>query len=57
MHPVAGWWKAKKLLQDGLPTVRFALIIEIDAENVEVDLYTEVQTSVAAMAAAQVIET
>jgi len=57
VHPVAGWWKAKKLLQDGLPTVRFALIIEIDAENVEVDLYTEVQTSVAAMAAAQVIET
>lgn len=55
VHPVAGWWKAKKLLQDGLPTVRFALIVEIDAEDVDVDLYAEVQTRVAAMAATQII--
>jgi hypothetical protein len=55
VHPVAGWWKAKSLLQNELPTVRFALIVEIDAQEVEANLYAEVQVSVANMAAAHVI--
>lgn len=55
VHPVAGWWKNKALLKGELPTVRFALIVEIDAENIEAQLYAEVQTSVAAMAQAQII--
>lgn len=49
VHPVAGWWKAKTLLREGLPSVRYALIIEIDAGNVDVDLYTEVRAAVAAL--------
>lgn len=51
VHPVAGWWKSKALLQDELPTVRFSLIVEIDAEELEAELYAEVQTSIAASAA------
>jgi hypothetical protein len=34
VHPVTGCWKSKKLLADGLPSVRYALIVEIDAEEV-----------------------
>lgn len=55
VHPVAGWWKAKTLLKDGLPSARFALIVEIDTGDVEIDLYTEVQTQIAAMAQAQIV--
>ena len=55
VHPVAGWWKNKKLLEEGLPPVRFALIVEIDAEEPETELYTEVATSIAALAEAQII--
>jgi hypothetical protein len=35
--------------------VRFALIVEIDAESVEADLYAEVQNRIAALAEAQVV--
>ncbi|TWB14967.1 hypothetical protein FBZ88_1321 [Nitrospirillum bahiense] len=55
VHPVAGWWKNKKLLEKTLPMVRFALIIEIDASELETKLYTEVATSITALAKAQII--
>jgi len=55
VHPVTGWWKSKALLQNGLPTVRYALIIEIDAEQVEAELYSEVQAAVEAMVAARTV--
>jgi Subtilase family len=55
VHPVAGWWKAKSLLQNRLPTVRFALIVEVDSQEVAAELYAEVQANVANIAAAQVI--
>jgi hypothetical protein len=55
VHPVAGWWKTKALLQTALPTVRFALILEIDAEDVEAELYAEVQASIAATASTLII--
>ena len=50
VHPVTGWWKSKAGLQDGLPTVRYALIVEINAEHVQGELYAEVQAAVEAMA-------
>lgn len=53
VHPVSGWWKSKPLLQNGLPTVRYALIVEIDAENVEAELYAEIQAAIEALVAAQ----
>lgn len=55
VHPVTGWWKSKALLKNGLPSVRYALIIEIDAEHVEAELYAEVQTAITAFVAAQAV--
>jgi hypothetical protein len=55
VHPVAGWWKSKSRLREEEPEVRFALVVEIDAHGIEADLYTEIETSVATMNAAQVI--
>lgn len=47
VHPVAGWWKIRKLVEaPETKAARFALIIEIDAPDVSVDLYAEVKTAV-----------
>lgn len=53
IHPVTGWWKSKKLLAEGLPSVRYALIVEIDAEELGAELYAEVKVAVDALVAAQ----
>lgn len=55
VHPVTGWWKSKALLQNGLPSVRYALIVEIDAEHVEAELLAEVQTAIDALVAVQAV--
>ncbi|SFQ74494.1 S8 family peptidase [Donghicola eburneus] len=55
VHPVTGWWKSKKLLDEGLPSVRYALIVEIDAGELEAELYAEVQAAVEALIAAQAV--
>jgi hypothetical protein len=55
VHPVAGWWKSKKFLDDGEPEVRFALVIEIDTQGIEADLYAEVAASVAILNATQIV--
>ena len=55
VHPVTGWWKSKKLLAEGLPSVRYALIVEIDAEESDTELYAEVQVAVDALIAAQAV--
>ena len=53
VHPVTGWWKSKSFLRqfdnEAMPTVRFALIVEIDAGEIEVDLYAEVSAAIAAV--------
>lgn len=55
VHPVAGCWKSKVLLQGELPSVRYALIVEIDAEHVEAELYTEVQIAIDTLIATQAV--
>lgn len=55
VHPVAGWWKSKSMLRNGEPEIRFALVVEIDTQGIEAELYAEVAMSVAAMNAAQAI--
>ena len=55
VHPVTGWWKSKTRLAKALPTVRFSLIIEIDAEAVDADIYAEVDTAVKAINAAKAL--
>lgn len=52
VHPVSGWWRNKALLKGELPSVRYALILEIDAGGIEVDLHTEIRTAVEARIAA-----
>ncbi len=49
VHPVAGWWKNKGILKQNPPSARFALVVEIDAENVEAELYTEVEIAIEAL--------
>jgi hypothetical protein len=55
VHPVAGWWKSKQRLQGDLPSVRFSLIVEIDTLESTADIYTEVETRIAAMTATPII--
>jgi hypothetical protein len=55
VHPVTGWWKSKTRLAEGLPSVRYSLIVEIDAEELETELYSEVQTAIAALIAANAV--
>ncbi len=55
VHPVTGWWKSKSFLRqfadEVMPQVRFALIVEIDAGEIETDLYAEVKSAIEAMTA------
>ena len=53
MHPVGGWWKTKLRPDQEVPRARYALVIEIDAEDEGADLYAEVELAIAAMVAAQ----
>ncbi len=53
VHPVGGWWKSKLRRGDEPKTARYSLVIEIDAEGADVDLYTEIQIALAAQIAAQ----
>jgi hypothetical protein len=53
VHPVGGWWKTKLRPDQDLPRARYALVIEIDAEDEGADLYTEVEVAIAALVAAQ----
>ncbi len=46
VHPVAGWWKTRSVQNPNERDVRFSLIVEIDAGNVDVDLYAEVQAAI-----------
>ena len=49
VHPIGGWWKDRPqeypAEQDG---VRYALVVSIEAEGVEVDLWTAVKQRVEA---------
>lgn len=54
VYPVGGWWKDNRAVDPKRCTARFSLVVEIDATEAEVDLYTEVQQKVAPRAAIQV---
>ncbi len=54
VHPVAGWWKTKTVADPEQLSARFALIVEIDAETVATDLYSEVKAKIENMVAAAV---
>ena len=54
VYPVGGWWKDNRAVDPNRCTARFSLVVEIDATEAEVGLYTEVQQRVALRAAIQV---
>lgn len=53
VYPVGGWWKDRRNVEREDRIARFALVIEIDAEAIDVNLYTEVQQAIAARAEIQ----
>ena len=55
VHPVAGWWKSKLKVGDALPRARYALVVEIDGGETDIDLYAEVAATIAAQIEAAVI--
>ena len=57
VHPVEGWWKSKLLLGDELPKCRYALIIGIDGEHLQAELYAEVSAAIEALIAAKAVIT
>lgn len=46
VHPVQGWWKLKNVTDPENRHARFALIVEIDAGDIKVDLYTAVKSQI-----------
>lgn len=48
IHPIGGWWKTRKKLKRYENTVRYSLVVSIEAPDMEVDIYNPV---------AQVIDT
>lgn len=42
IHPIGGWWKDRKKLGKYNNKVRYSLILSIDSQNEEVNLYNEV---------------
>lgn len=46
VHPVAGWWKTKRVESPEENSARFSLIVEIDTEENEMDIYSEVAAKV-----------
>ncbi|WP_349322739.1 S8 family peptidase [Asticcacaulis sp. MM231] len=53
VHPVTGWWKSKMVEHPEQNSVRFALVVEIDAGEVTTDLYTETAHKVSVRIAQQ----
>lgn len=49
VYPVTGWWKTQKSVDPKDRVARFSLIVEIDAQELEAELYAEVSAAIAAM--------
>ena len=47
VYPVNGWWKYRNHLQRGNTETRYSLIVTLETEAVNVDIYTEVATQIA----------
>ena len=54
VYPVGGWWKENPNVDPEQCVARFSLVVEIDADEADVDLYAEVQQKVAVAAAIQI---
>lgn len=54
IYPVGGWWKASSKAEVSERMARYSLVVTLDAGDVEVDLYAEIESRIAAAIAAQV---
>ena len=54
VYPIGGWWKDNRNIDPERCVARFSLIVEIDAEDNEIDLYTEVQQKIATSVAIEI---
>jgi hypothetical protein len=52
--PEGGWWKVRKHLNRSNQTARYALIITLESQNQELDVYSQIQTQIANMTAVAV---
>lgn len=57
IFPGIGWWKTRPAQNRWESKARYALVVSIAAPEADVDLYTEVETKIAAMAAAKAVVT
>jgi hypothetical protein len=48
VFPAMGWWRHRPATGRHARSVRYALLVSIEAPDVEVDLYAAVQTQIAA---------
>ncbi len=49
VFPVTGWWKTQKSVDPKGRVARFSLVVEIDAEELQAELYAEVSAAIVAM--------
>lgn len=54
VYPVGGWWKASRKSDVSDRLARYSLVVTLDAGDVDVDLYAEIEQRIAAAIAAQV---
>jgi hypothetical protein len=47
VYPVSGWWKENMAKGGGTSTVRYALIVNIDTPDIDVDIWTPVKNEIA----------
>lgn len=46
VYPKSGWWKTRANLKKYHAKIRYSLIISIEAPEVDIDLYTAIQTEI-----------
>ena len=46
IYPVGGWWKTRKKLNRFMSSVRYSLIVSIETDATDVDLYNTVLTQI-----------
>ena len=57
IYPASGWWKTRTTQNRWESNARYALVVSIAAPEADVDIYTEVDTKIAAMIAAKAVVT
>ena len=46
VYPKSGWWKSRTNLKKYNSFIRYSLIVSIEAPEIDVDLYTAIQTEI-----------